>query len=225
MYNLSPSPRSQAQEFIRYYKQTHNNKRLIVLRDGKRFDKGFGAALVKELEESDITYTAKPFSRYFDWNDVIENGDFVVLNTAQGKTDMTFTVNSLLKYKERVTLIGPDNWLDFSSVDFKYWQDLNMRFLTTFMAEVKNDESEAFNTLYRTAYKGNPSMYAYLGYDHFLFSCQVLDAFGKYFPLFLENKRVTYSNTSFYWIKQDFYYQNQHLKVLKMEDFGLEYEF
>jgi ABC-type branched-subunit amino acid transport system substrate-binding protein len=34
LFNLSPSPKSQAQEFIRYFKQKHKDKKLIILRDG-----------------------------------------------------------------------------------------------------------------------------------------------------------------------------------------------
>lgn len=225
LFNLNPSPRSQAQEFIRYYKQKHSDKKLLLIRDGKRFDKTFGEALEKELAQTNISYVSKPFSRNLNWKELAGSGEFVVLHTAQGKTDMTFSVNSLLDLKDRATLIGPDSWLDFSSVDFNYWQDLNIRFITTNTAEIHNDESKVFSELYKKSYNGIPSSYAYLGYDHFLFACQALDAFGTYFPLFLENKRVVYSNTSFYWVKQDFYYQNQHLKILKMEDFGLEYEF
>ena len=225
LYNLSPSPNAQAKEFIRYFKKNHKDKQLMILRDGKKFDKQFVGALLEELKEENINYTAQSFEHYTKWDNFVGEGEFVVLNTASGKTNMTFTVNSLLRFKNRVTLMGPDSWLDFSSVDYKYWEQLNISFISTNKAEVPNKQSLEMYSKFKARYKGEPSWYTYMGYDQLLFSCEVLNAFGKYFPLFLENKKVEYGNCSFNLVKDNFYYDNNQLEIFKFTDYQLINDF
>ncbi|MEY2924139.1 MAG: hypothetical protein RLZZ337_687 [Bacteroidota bacterium] len=218
LFNLNPSDNQQAKAFIRYFRKYHNGEKLILLRDGKKFDLSFGQALVDELKNEKLNYSIVPYSRYVKWVDYMDEGKAVVLSTVQDKTSTLYTVNSLLGRAPRVTLMGPDSWLEFSSVDYSYWEKLKVCFIGTNAAEIKNEQSEVMLQRFHSQYKGEPSWFTYMGYDHILFTCELLDAFGKYFPLFVENKVVPYSNTNFNLVKQDGAFHNQYIQVFQFRD-------
>lgn len=218
LFNLNPSDKQQALAFIAYFKKYHSGEKLVLLRDGKKFDLSFGAALVEELKNEKINYSIIPFARYVKWGDYIGDMKAVVVSTAQDKTNTIYTVNSLLGRASKVTLIGPDNWLNFSSVDFNYWEKLKVCFIGTNAAEVPNAESKTMLQRFHAQYKGEPSWFTYMGYDQLLFTCELLDAFGQYFPLFVENKVVTYGNTQFNLVRDEGIYNNRFIQIFQYSD-------
>jgi hypothetical protein len=143
------------------------------------------------------------------------------VHTSLDKTDLTYSVNSLLGKGDRITLVGPEKWLEFSNVDYNHWSKVNMSFMTTNKASIPIESSTSMLSQYRSMYKDDPSSYAYMGYDQLLFACEALNAFGKYFPLFLTDKSVSYTNTDFHLVKTATCFQNRFLQVFKFEEFAV----
>ncbi|NNJ54801.1 MAG: amino acid ABC transporter substrate-binding protein [Bacteroidia bacterium] len=218
VFNLNPSEKMQAMAFIEYFKKHHKDEQLVILRDDQRFDRSFGEALIAQLEKEKINYSAQTFNRYMKWGDILGGEKTVVLSMVQDKTNMLYTVNSLLSKEKTVTLMGSDKWLEYSSVDFEYWERLNMCFLSTNLAQVRNEMATEMTRRYRYQYKDDPSWYTYMGFDQLLFSCEVLDAFGQYFPMFLENKVITYGNSSFNMTMTDNCFHNKYLQIFQYKD-------
>ncbi len=220
-FNLNPSDQMQAQDFLKYFKANHPGEKLLIVRDGKRYDLAFGKALIQECIAQKINYQAVPFSKYIKWDTYIGSGKAVIVHTSLDKTDLTYSVNGLLGKGDRITLVGPEKWLEFSNVDYNQWSKVNLSFITTNKASIAMVSGTEMLTQYRSLYKDDPSSYAYMGYDQLLFACQSLDAFGKYFPLFLTDKSVSYTNTDFHLVKTATCFQNRFLQVFKFEDLAV----
>ena len=220
-FNLNPSNQMQAQDFLRYFKANHPGEKLLIVRDGKRYDLAFGKALLQECIAQKINYQAVLFSTYIKWDTYLGSGKAVIVHTSFDKTDLTYSVNSLLGKGDRITLVGPEKWLEFSNVDYNQWSKVNMSFMTTNKASIPIESSTSMLSQYRSMYKDDPSSYAYMGYDQLLFACEALNAFGKYFPLFLTDKSVTYTNTDFHLVKTATCFQNRFLQVFKFEEFAV----
>jgi len=218
LYNLTPSHKMQAKAFINYYQENHKDEVLVLLRDGGKFDKTFGAALKQELEKSKLKYKVVAFSPYQDWKNMIGEEKAVILHTSVSKTNMTYTVNSLLTKSKQVTLMAPDKWMDFTSVDYKFWDRLNIHFITTELGAAGNKHKEIAVDEYRRMFNGDPSEFTLMGYDQMLFGGEVLHAFGKYFPLFVTDKRFDYSNSSFNLKKIDNCFHNEYIQVISFKD-------
>ena len=218
LFNLNPSDKLQAQAFIRYFKKYHRGEKLVLLRDGKKFDLGFGAALAEELKTEKINYSLVPFSKYIKWADYLGESKAVIISTVQDKTNMLYTVNSLLGKADKVTLMGPEHWLEFSSVDYSYWEKLHVCFISTNAAEVRNKQSIEMLTQFHSQFKGEPSWFTYMGYDQLLFTCELLDAFGTAFPSFISNKVLPYSNSSFNMVMVDGAYNNRFLQLFQFRE-------
>jgi hypothetical protein len=220
-FNLNPSDQMQAKDFLRYFKANHPGEKLLIVRDGKRYDLAFGNALVQECIAQKINYQAVPFSKFLKWDDYIGNGKAVIVHTTLDKNNLTYSVNGLLGKGDRITLVGPEKWLEFSDIDYNQWSKVNISFITTNKASIAMVSSSAMLSQYRSMYKDDPSTYAYMGYDQLLFACESLDAFGKYFPLFITDKSVSYSNTDFHLVKTASCFQNRFLQVFKFEELAV----
>jgi len=217
IFNLNPSDEMQAQSFISYFKKNHKDEKLLIVRDGKRFDKGFGAALVAECEKRKIDFKKIAYNRYTTWNDFVGDEKTVVVLTAEDKTSLTYVVTGLLNKAPNVTLMGSEKWMEYSSVDFGQWQKLNVTFISTNKAQVVNDKSRYVIDNYRLNYKDDPSWYTYMGYDQMLFAVEALDAFGSFFPLFLEGKSIEYANSNMAITKTSTCFQNKFIQMYKLE--------
>lgn len=217
IFNLNPSDEMQAKAYLDYFKKNHKEEKLLIVRDGKRFDKGFGAALVAECEKQKINYSKIAYNKYTTWADFLGVDKTVVLLTAEDKTALTYVVTGLLSKANNVTLMGSDKWMEYSSVDFGQWQKLKVTFLSTHKAQVVNDMSRYVIDNYRLNYKDDPSWYTYMGYDQMLFAVEALDAFGQYFPLFLEGKSIPYANSNMAITKTKTCFQNKYMQLYTLD--------
>lgn len=218
IFNLNPSDEMQAKAFLEYFKKKHKGEKLLIVRDGKRFDRGFGAALVEVCIAQKINFSKIAYNKYTKWADFLGPDKTVVLLTAEDKTALTYIVTGLLSKANNVTLMGSDKWMEYSSVDFGQWQKLKVTFLSTNKAQVVNDKSRYVIDNYRLNYKDDPSWYTYMGYDQMLFALEALDAFGGYFPLFLEGKSIPYANSNLAITKTATCFQNKYIQLYTLED-------
>jgi ABC-type branched-subunit amino acid transport system substrate-binding protein len=218
IFNLNPSDQMQAREFLNYYKKHHKDEQLFLIRDGQYFDKNFGTALIAECKAQKVTVRSIPYNRSLKWSAYLGDTRAVIVHTSDNKTNVNFSVTSLLSMAPNVTLVGPDKWLDFSSVDYSQWERLNITFIGKDKAQLQNDKSKEMVSKYRLLYNDDPSWYTYMGYDHLLFSCEVLNAFGEYFPLFIEGKDLAYTNTNIKLKKEGNCFQNQYVTILQLRD-------
>lgn len=222
IFNLNPSNEMQAVAFLDYFKKYHSTEKLLIVRDGKRLDKGFGEALVAECTKQKINFDKIAYAKTIKWDDVLGLQKTVVLLTSEDKTTMTYVVTALLSKAPNITLMGSDKWMEFSNVDFSYWERLNTTFLGTNKAHTLNDEAAYVRDNYRQNYRNDPSWYTYIGYDQMLFALEALDAFGRYFPLFLEGKSIPYANTNMVITKTETCFQNKYLQLFTLSGSELQ---
>ena len=218
VFFLNPSDQMKAKKFLRYYLREHKGEKLILVRDGKSFDKSFGQALVNLCEAQELPITKLEYSNYIKWVDHIGSGRTVIVHTGQSKSQMSYSVTGLQTKAEQVTLVVSDRWMDFHNVDYKQLGKLNVTYISTDKSILPNEMAKSMYKSYTRKYRDTPSSYTYMGYDQFLFACESLDAFGKYFPIFLEGKTISYANTDFTLTKTPSVFQNNYLMLYRFED-------
>ncbi|MDA8886627.1 ABC transporter substrate-binding protein [Bacteroidia bacterium] len=218
VFFLNPSDQMQAMEFLRYFKENHKDEKLLIVRDGKYFDKTFGKALVDECIAQKIEFEKVAYSKYLKWENHLGAEKTVIVHTTQSKTNLTFSVSGLLAKSDKITLIGSDKWMEFSNIDYGQLERLSVTYLSTSKAQVPNELSTGLIRNYRGMYKGVPSWHTYMGYDQLLFACETLDAFGKYFPIFIEGKALNYSNSNMEFKKTSSCFQNKYLQLYQLRD-------
>ncbi len=222
LFNLSPSNKVKAEEFVEYFKLNHYGKKLILVRDGGRFDRGFGSALIKALEGSGINSQVVSYGRDQSWNGLLNASSHVIVHLSEDKSKVNTSVTAMMGTKKEIFLYGSDRWLDFSSVDFSFWNQLNVHFITDDLAETGNARSLEMRRSFRTKYNGDPSNFSYAGYDQMLFAGQLLHAFGEYFPTFVTGHTFEYSNSRFKLEEINNCYHNRYLHIIAFKNNKLE---
>lgn len=217
VYNLNPSEFMKAEVFLTYYKNHHKAKRLIIIRDKGFYDRTFGAALIRKCEQQKIPVKVVPYSTQINWLDIIK-GESLVIHTTEDKIKLNYTVTSLQAHQENITLVGSDKLLEFNDVDYNQWEKLNITFLSENKSQIPNPRSNLMKINYRSDYRDDPSLFSYMGYDHVLFACEILNAFGNYFPLFIEDNEISYANMNFCMRRTPSNLQNKYLGIFRLVD-------
>ena len=218
VFFLNPSDKMKAKKFLTYYLREHKGEKLVLVRDGKSFDKTFGEALIHLCEAQELPITEVAYSNYIRWAKQIGGGQAVIVHTGQSKSQMSYSVTGLQSQAGNVTLVVSDRWMNFHNVDYKQLGKLNVTYISTEKSIMPNTMAQSMYRSYTRKYKGTPSSYTYMGYDQFLFACESLDAFGKYFPMYLEGKTISYANTDFSLTKTPSVFQNNYLMLYRFED-------
>ena len=217
IFNLNPSEVMKAEVFLTYFKNHHKAKRLIIIRDNGFYDRTFGAALVRNCEQQKIPVKVVQYSTKINWLDIIK-GESVVIHTTEDKIKLSYTVTSLQAHQENITLVGSDKLLEFNDVDYNQWGKLNITFLSENKSQIPNPRSNLMKINYRLDYRDDPSWFSYMGYDHLLFACEILNAFGNYFPLFIEGNEISYANMNFCMLRTPSNFQNKYLGIFHLVD-------
>lgn len=217
VYNLNPSEFMKAEVFLTYYKNHHKAKRLIIIRDKGFYDRTFGAALIRKCEQQKIPVKVVPYSTQINWLDIIK-GESLVIHTTEDKIKLNYTVTSLQAHQENITLVGSDKLLEFNDVDYNQWEKLNITFLSENKSQIPNPRSNLMKINYRSDYRDDPSLFSYMGYDHVLFACEILNAFGNYFPLFIQGNEISYANMNFCMRRTPSNLQNKYLGIFRLVD-------
>ncbi|MFY0643370.1 MAG: amino acid ABC transporter substrate-binding protein [Bacteroidia bacterium] len=222
VYNLKSSPDLKAKEFVAFYQEYHSTKKLVLVRDGGRFNRDFGAALVRELDASAISYQAISGTRDRDWSAVLNAESNMVVLLSEDKSNVSAAVTGMMASKKDIHLFGSERWLDFNAMDYSFWLQLNVHLICSDRAQVNNPLSIEMRKQFRSMFNGDPSGFAYSGYDQMLFAGQLLHAFGEHFPLFVLDHNFEYSNTNFKLRRSGHCMSNSFLYILAFKDHKLE---
>jgi len=95
-----------------------------------------------------------------------------------------------------IEVIGAPFWTEFSSIDFRYFHELNLIFYSSFWVDYLDPEIDAFMKKYRTQFLDEPAIttrkginYGIIGYDMSFFFLNALRKDGPRFILSLDDYR------------------------------------
>jgi len=220
LIQLNSTAYAQAYALVNHIKNTHINQTIYVIRDDSKNDQVFGSEVIRLLKnEFKLNFKEITHSNFLNWDDYVNDHDnIVVIQTAEEKIKAIYTVNPLVKRRGQVSLYVSDKWLDFENVKYKQWDKLDL-----FIYSQRNDLSTApkagnIKQIYRKNYGVAPTDFVLLGYDQTLFLGELLNAFGKYFPLFIENKLFEYDAYNFRLTFGNNCFQNYGLGLLKFTE-------
>ncbi|MDB5283481.1 MAG: putative amino acid transporter, partial [Bacteroidota bacterium] len=130
--------------------------------------------------------------------------------------------------KLNIVVYGLPTWLSGDILRLDYINNLHTRISDAFFADTSKPKTKEFIERYTTNFFVEPTKYSYLGYDVSNFLLRSVATYGKDFLPQLSTQR--YSGTGY---KFDIaptmknattinYYENNHVNVLKVQDFSLK---
>lgn len=137
-------------------------------------------------------------------------------------TDLLRSLHTLAE-KYQITVYGMPQWMEFDNLDAEYMQTLNLHFAAPYYVDYKSPATHGFLARYRNAFGGDPSIYAFAGYDVTLFFLQQLQSSGTGFVQNLPQTQHEGLQQSFRFIKSDAEsgYENVGLRIVHISDYEL----
>lgn len=130
--------------------------------------------------------------------------------------------------KDNLIVYGLPTWLGGDILRLDYINNLHTRVSDAFFADSSKPQTRYFIEHFTERYHVEPSKYAYLGYDVLNFLIKSVKAYGKDFVSQIETQRFTGTAYKFD-VTQNMknantlnYYENNHVNVLKVEDYRLK---
>jgi ABC-type branched-subunit amino acid transport system substrate-binding protein len=221
-YNFAIDHKSKAMQIAKYIKKMHKNDKIIIVRDGKKYDKEFVPYLMEELTKQNIAYNNVNFSNVNNWNALLNADNHLVYIPTAEKNVVSVSLGNIFATKKKVEILGEYRWVEFVNNDYKFWNTLNVSLLASTYIDYNDTLSFEFRENYRLAYKIDPTEYSYTGYSQGRLIGEALSAFGENFTFFINKRNLIYNGTCFDFNKTEGLYKNKHLWILKFENGRLE---
>ncbi len=102
---------------------------------------------------------------------------------------VTGVIEQLFLFAEKydITLIGSPNWELFQNINIRYLKRMNFNYASPFYIDYSHWKVKQFVKKFRTAYKTEPNIYAFQGYDVIYYFLDTLKKYGKLFQFCIEN--------------------------------------
>lgn len=224
LYSFVGGSRMQAKQLVEYLVKNHPDEKLVILRDGKSYDREFVPALVEELEANGtITYVKEAYQANVAWAKLLpKDKKSVVFVASKQQNTVQNCLGGLIASKRDVSVFGESTWMNFRDNDFMFWDRLNMHLIASEYAGPRDSMLMGFRTQFREEFKQDPSNYAFRAYDQINFIGDLLLAFGEHFPEFIDDQYFAYSATAFQFVPYKGCRQNKNQFVLRYENHQLE---
>lgn len=147
----------------------------------------------------------------------------VIPSTSQAfVTDLVRNLYGLAE-KYQITIYGMPGWMDYDNLDFEYLEALHYHFASPYFIDYDAPVTKRFIRQYRASFGGDPTSFAFAGYDVTLFFLQQLRSTGTGFVPGVTTQTGTGLQQSFQFIRSDAEsgYENISLRIVHISDYEL----
>ncbi len=147
----------------------------------------------------------------------------VIPSTSQAfVTDLVRNLYGLAE-KYQITIYGMPAWMDYDNLDFEYLEALHYHFASPYFIDYDAPVTKRFIRHYRASFGGDPTSFAFAGYDVTLFFLQQLRSTGTGFVPGVPVQTGTGLQQSFQFIRSDAEsgYENISLRIVHISDYEL----
>ena len=223
LYCPTPSNADKTEGVISFVNESYPTNSVIVVSDESAYSSAMKESYKQAFEEAKRTAVVYEQPSYNSWGNILSKDEpTVVILLSRNPTTVSTTLSKIYQTKRDVVVIGDYSWSNFQDNDYKFWDKMKVHlvasdFVNDTAASVKN-----FRTNFRLVNRTDPSVYAYIGYDQFMFMGEFLMAFGEHFPGYILDREFRYLSSNFHYTYSNGLNRNTNVFILKFEDFELK---
>jgi ABC-type branched-subunit amino acid transport system substrate-binding protein/LysM repeat protein len=123
---------------------------------------------------------------------------------------------------KRITLVGLNEWNGYENIEFDHLNNLNFTYAAPTKPDFASPASKSFQRKFRDEFKGEPTNYAFQGFDATLFFVDALTRFEKPTLSCLEKMAVSCGiNSCYNFVRngKDNGLENRYVNILQLNDF------
>ena len=165
---------------------------------------------------------------YSGVNDVIENLNesteniLIFPTTVQVQVIDAIARMSNSRLGKRITLVGLNDWNSYENIEFDHLNNLNFTYAAPTKTDFNSLASKSFQKKFKEEFKGEPTNYAFQGFDATLFFIEALTRFEKPTLSCLEKMALACGINSCYKFSRtgkDNGLENRYVNILQLNDF------
>lgn len=236
LFNISPTPKLQLEEFVKYLKTAHKDNNVIIVHYNTQQER-------RILDIIKSSWIASSGDSTLGFKEVLYNqtGQTGILNNiVNDKTNVVFCLSSneasisnfirklsdVQDENNRIVLFGLPNWQSFTTLDLEYLQKLQYHYFTPVYINYTDTNVLDFIIKFREKYAIEPDAHAFKGYDMAMFFLFALNEYGPAFSECINYIPVDLMDSRFKFIYNatNASYNNIHLNILKYDYFTIKRE-
>ncbi len=222
LYCPTPGNSDKTKGVIAFVNESYPDNSVIVVSDESPYSASMKESYQEAFKSTQRKAVAYENPSYNSWGDILSKDEpTVVIVLSRNPTTVSTTLSKIYQTKRDVVVIGDYSWSNFQDNDYKFWDKMKVHlvasdFVNDTAADVKN-----FRINFRLVNRTDPTVYAYIGYDQFMFMGKFLMAFGEHFPGYIIDREFRYLSSNFHYTYSNGLNRNSNVFILKFEDFEL----
>lgn len=224
-----PSSSTQMEHLAAHISTERRNDNVILITSGLVKENKLCGAFrdemnrLRALEGKDTIRTNKGFGGLESMLVKDRMNVLVIPSTSQAfVTDLLRNLYGLAE-RYQITVYGMPTWMEFENLDAEYMEALHLHFAAPYFVDYNAPATRNFILEYRAAYGGDPSAFAFAGFDVTLFFLQQLKLNGTGFIAKLPEQKGKGLQQDFSFVKSDAEsgYENIGLRIVHISDYEL----
>jgi LysM repeat protein/ABC-type branched-subunit amino acid transport system substrate-binding protein len=224
-----PSSSTQMEQLAQHISKERKNDNIIMITSGLLKEQKTGAFFADELnrlrvaEGKDSLRTNQGFSGIEAKLVKDRMNVLVIPSTSQAfVTDLIRNLYGLAE-KYQITVYGMPAWMDYDNLDYEYLEALHFHFAAPYYIDYEAEGTKKFILRFRSEFGGDPTSFAFAGYDVTLFFLQQLRATGTGFVPGIPASTGEGLQQTFTFVRSDAEsgYENIGLRIVHISDYEL----
>ena len=220
-FNAAPAEKTKAELFYDYYRKANPNKTLVIIRDDKTWEHGFGPQLnllLQTKEKIDYRVVTSGEIANADSNYLPKGKDYLVYHYAENAKDVKVLTAFLDKHKSTFEIVGDYKPATYKNIPKAKRDKYAIKILSS---DYTNELDSAlmmrdFKSNYRALYELNPSRYSVIGHDQAAFIADMLMKYDRFRANDFVGEPREYYATRFLFKKDRHCNQNKGLFILNL---------
>lgn len=226
---ITPDQRTLLEELSRFLLKDKKMANFTLIRNSNAKDQD-AANWIADVFKNEGNLAEGKFKEitYSGVNEVVENLNESTENIIIFPTSVQVQVIDAIarmsnnRLGKRITLVGLNDWNSYENIEFDHLNNLNFTYAAPTKPDYSSSASKAFQKKFREEFKGEPTNYAYQGFDATLFFVDALTRFEKPSLSCLEKMATECGINSCYKFSRtgkDNGLENRYVNILQLNDF------
>ncbi len=226
---VTPSTESQIEALVPALQKKFPGGKFILVNSELSKDMSLNAAFKNAWNSSDSLRRPLLFEeKYSSFKTELKSLDFVKQNIVvflcTDEVKVIDITSKLEKVKEtyRIQLAGLNDWNSYDNLDYELLNALHFTYASAVHSDFTSGASLKFQNNYRSEFKGEPTFYAYQGFDIAYYFIKKLACHGDNLSTCLPSLSLECGFNSCYLFKrtrENDGFENSYINILKLDDF------
>lgn len=226
---ITPDQKTMLEEMSRFLMKEKKMANFTLIRNSNAKDQD-AANWISDIFKNEGNLPDGKFKEvtYSGVNEVIENLNESSENILIFPTSVQVQVIDAIarlsnnRLGKRITLVGLNDWNSYENIEFDHLNNLNFTYAAPTKPDFSSSASKSFQKKFKEEFKGEPTNYAFQGFDATLFFIDALTRFEKPTLSCLEKMALECGINSCYKFSRtgkDNGLENRYVNILQLNDF------